>query len=364
MITERRSSTEDILFRVRAADPVAEHLLPDRTDAQIEVDLAKICGGALHETTPRPQPRARRPRQLLGAAAAVTLIAGGLIASPYGLDMGGSRDGSSLRVVRAGQSAEAAQLLEQAARVTPTDPPTRPGQYWEVTSKAVQHSPGSSQDPAEIAWSRVQRVDYYAVDGEQPTYVRQLTETREGGRWRKSPTILMRSESAPNGHRGSWDEPSVAFMADLPRETAPLRADLYAAVEGRGNSSDGEALNFIAAALRSELAPADLRASMFRVLATIPGVEVTSRIATIDGRQGVGFGRLETNNGMRREIIIDPATGTLIGDREVVPQDVTDDNGVHLPAGLVTWEQSATRRVVDSVPSEIRRSAQVATSNG
>jgi len=86
---------------------------------------------------------------------------------------------------------------------------------------------------------------------------------------------------------------------------------------GAGPSRDGEALVFIADTLRQGTAPADLRAALFRAVAMIPGVTVTEERAELDGSVGVAVGRFESKNGLRIELVFDPATGQLIGEREV-----------------------------------------------
>ena len=53
----------------------------------------------------------------------------------------------------------------------------------------------------------------------------------------------------------------------------------------------------------------------------IPGVTVTEGQANLDGRTGVAIGRLEEGPAKtRQELIIDPETGLLIGERSVLTQ--------------------------------------------
>lgn len=71
--------------------------------------------------------------------------------------------------------------------------------------------------------------------------------------------------------------------------------------------------------MQTGAAPADLRAALYRVVSTIPGVTVVDRSPDLDGRQGVALGLLDPW-GTRQDIIIDPANGTYIGTREVVAE--------------------------------------------
>jgi hypothetical protein len=89
-----------------------------------------------------------------------------------------------------------------------------------------------------------------------------------------------------------------------------------------------------------------MRAALYKAAAGIPGVTITDRAATLDGHTGVAFGRDE-GNGVRQEIIIDPSTGLLIGERQVLLKD-----GV-LPgvrAGESMGWTAVTTTVVNSAP--------------
>lgn len=79
------------------------------------------------------------------------------------------------------------------------------------------------------------------------------------------------------------------------------------------------------------MVPADLRAALYKAAALIPGVTVTDEQATLDGRKGIAIGRVETASHRRQDIIIDPKTGLLIGEREVL----TAPEG-SMPAGTAT----------------------------
>lgn len=68
--------------------------------------------------------------------------------------------------------------------------------------------------------------------------------------------------------------------------------------------------------LRSGLVPAAQRAALLNALSRIPGVTATENIKNLDGVAGVAIGRTEPlRAGERQEIIIDPTTGMVIGER-------------------------------------------------
>lgn len=66
----------------------------------------------------------------------------------------------------------------------------------------------------------------------------------------------------------------------------------------------------------------------------VPGVTITDEQATLDGRKGIAIDRLEEGlSKTRQEIIIEPTTGLLIGEREVLTQPLGT-----IPAGTaITW---------------------------
>jgi hypothetical protein len=68
--------------------------------------------------------------------------------------------------------------------------------------------------------------------------------------------------------------------------------------------------------LQSAALPADLRATLYRAMTLIPGVEITEELATVDGRKGTAIGLPMGSKGdIREDIVINPADGTLIGIR-------------------------------------------------
>jgi hypothetical protein len=153
----------------------------------------------------------------------------------------------------------------------------------------------------------------------------------------------------PGPVAASWQQPSPTGLASLPRDTAALRDRLYADSAGQGRSEDGEAFVYVADLLRSGVVPADLRAALYRVLATVPGVEITSSHAAIGSATGVGLGYYESTDGTRQEIVVDPSDGDLVGERSVAVK-VLDGIAAGTVIGTATW----TRTLVDEVPVSVR----------
>lgn len=134
---------------------------------------------------------------------------------------------------------------------------------------------------------------------------------------------------------GSWQSPNAEFMASLPRDPAALYDRLAADVGDRG---EAHMVIYVADVLRSGLVPADLRAALYRVLAKVPGLEITEQVANLDGAKGTAYGISE--NGIRHDVIVDPATGQFIGERQL-----TEKGFAGIPAGTVIGYTSVTTAV-------------------
>ncbi|MFC4951121.1 hypothetical protein [Pseudonocardia sp. GCM10023141] len=140
---------------------------------------------------------------------------------------------------------------------------------------------------------------------------------------------------------GSWQVPTPAFLAGLPRDPAQLLARLERDVPDniRGNA---ELLVYATDLLRTGLVPADLRSALYLALAHVGGVTVTAGAVNLDGRSGVALG-IDVRSS-RQEIIVDPATGAFIGEREVA---LRGDRSK--PAGTVLGYTSVRSGVVDQL---------------
>lgn len=259
---------------------------------------------------------------------------------------------------RGGADAAAADSLGRAAAaaITTSDPVVGPGQYLKVSTKAVYSVDGDlgvtlqSQDgemyiPADRdddwVWVRQPSAIVRAFGAESEQQVAQAGEAGRDPKATQAEVVRAAKGAFYNGQPLNFRQDS------LPRDPQQLLNYIYRTTTGQGPSPDGEALVFIADTLRTGVAPADLRAALYRAVAGIPGVTISDRAATLDGRTGVAFGRDEVN-GLRQEIIIDPNTGLLIGEREVVLR-----SGVYpgVPVGTVSGWTSVTTTVVDAAPA-------------
>lgn len=108
--------------------------------------------------------------------------------------------------------------------------------------------------------------------------------------------------------------------------TLPLDTDqLFQAIKQRAGSSgpgpDSEMFIVVGDLLRGMYAPPQLRASLFRVAALIPNVEITEGAVDPEGRRGVGTSlSYDDQNGsiMKVERIFDPETTQLLAETQTV----------------------------------------------
>lgn len=332
------------LARSRSRSLAAMHTASDAVAGTVGVaDL----GSAAHPSPANPAlsaRRARRTRVWLSSAAAAAVVA-----ALVGGDVVG------LAGWRGGATAQAAEVLNNAAQTTinTSDPVVGAGQYLKIRSTNVWSTAYAQADGTSHEWLDTEKSEMYVPADRNDEWVWQ----RSG----RTPTTFFSAESekfvreqnirpnpellrAPNG--AFYGGPGFApDMTGFPRDPYRLLNSIYKQTLGKGQSVDGEALVFIADLLRSGVVPADLRAALYKAAAMIPGVSITEGQANLDGRPGVAIGRTEEAGMMRQEIIIDPKTGQLIGERSVLTQPRGS-----MPAGTaVTWTAIETS-VSDTAP--------------
>lgn len=137
--------------------------------------------------------------------------------------------------------------------------------------------------------------------------------------------------------RGSWQAPSVAFFARLPRDPATLLEQLRADNTGSWFSPFAAAVT----ALRTGLVPAALRGALYRALTALPGVTVAERTLNVDGAECIAL--VHDAGRTRTELMIDPVSGQFAGERDTLRVD--SRSGLH--AGMVISTTAVRVDVVD-----------------
>ena len=322
----------------------------------------KLMQKAAEESARKPATvlHPHRPwRRALAASAAAAALVAALVA----VDVVVSDE-------RPGATAEAAEVLNDAAAatITSSDPVLAPGQYLKIKTTGVimMFERGPTNEAAHPWLASMDRQMYVPADrtGEWVWASEPSTPVQFFGEGSRQASERMAAERrafgmpmegevlrAPGGQWGGsdWyvlnDVSLNEVIKSAPRDPDELLKMIYEQTGGNHWNTEAEAFKAFANILRTGAVPADLRAVIYQAIALIPGVSLVDREATLDGRTGVSLGMKSSNNRARMEIIIDPASGHVIGEREV---QLREDKGV--PAGTVTAWTAITTSVVDSAP--------------
>ncbi|WP_394254356.1 hypothetical protein [Pseudoclavibacter helvolus] len=252
---------------------------------------------------------AARKRRLLPR---LTWAAAGLTAAMGGVFVAGS-------VGLGAQSAQASELLQTTAAQTAqyTDLVPGAGEYLLSSTHArwsTCGTTGTEETPGEpVCTPNDQFIDVYMPA--DPTGLWVLDRD-----WGNAPIPdgipegPIRAENAAfYGPTSSW---SLVDYSEIPLEGAATYEWIDSQYAGGSASRDEDNFVRIADILRTGLVPAPQRAALLDALALIPGVTSTENVANLDGVTGVAIGRNEPLRfGDRKEIIIDPSNGLVIGER-------------------------------------------------
>ncbi|HEU5471791.1 MAG TPA: CU044_5270 family protein [Actinophytocola sp.] len=262
---------------------------------------------------------------ILAAAAVTALVAGlGMVQMIISARPGPPPD--------PGQPGAAARALEAAAdRVVASAPVISPGQYRYGATQTWDRSdwPGPTRELSMRTESRTESWIPGDLAGEclLRIMVTGRYEWIVGTDEEALGTAMGRPEASNHEDRRpcpefreveNWWMPRPAWLAGLPRDPDQLEEVLP---EFNGGdlgtfepNREWRMLDHACVVLATGQVPADLRAALYRVLARLPGVQITDPAANLDGRSGVGYGLIRGD--VRRELIIEPGTGDLIGVRE------------------------------------------------
>jgi hypothetical protein len=117
---------------------------------------------------------------------------------------------------------------------------------------------------------------------------------------------------------------------------------LRSRVGDRGQSPDGEVFVEIADALREAPQTPRLRATLYRALALVPGVQLLGSVRDRLGREAVAVAFTE-HTGLRQELLFDPHTAEVLNERRVVVHPV---QGLRAAPGTAIEDIVYTRRAV------------------
>lgn len=241
------------------------------------------------------------------------------------------------------QSAHAAGVLRDVAAMTSTytDLQPAPGEYLLVSKRGQWQNSSNPADPSETSTYQ-QIIDVYVPGDPSEDWVLE----RDWGIAAPVPGQID-VEGAPDG--AFYGHPSGLLSEDetaaLPRDGRGLLDWVNSRYRGGSASRDEDNFSQIVDLLRIGLVPADLRAGLYDALALIPGVDASEQM-NLDGVEGTAIGRTEPlRAGLREEIIIDPTTGLVIGERTVATYAVFG-----FGANEVTGHTAISYNIVDSAP--------------
>lgn len=295
-----------------------------------------------------------------------TLIVGGAVAATVALgltkvDIGGHEVGAS---------PAAAAVLERAAKVTlrTANPVVGPGQYLRITlveqswgafydknvgktvGKTNSIDIGSDGKPVVFEARRTRQIwiphNHHAAwtvrDGSVP--IRNVSKDSAAyNRGEPTTTIDEKSWADKTNKRMYLKTYDPAWYAALPRDPEQLIARLTNEEDGDDTSPGQLFEEVFSEVLRSGVAPADIRAALFKALAARPEMKVVDDVANLDGHRGVAL----QYRGSHWQMLFDRATGQYIGERATSP-DYPNVPG--LDADKTTWLSTVRTEVVDSAP--------------
>lgn len=336
----------ELLRELRAGMPAAS---PERR-AAARAGLVARTGHAERQASARWL--WRRPKLALVAVAVAAL----LVALPVGIFGGGGK-----------VQPAAAEVLRATAEVAAEQEPVTPGrgQYLYTRSKdaylrAFAYSPacGRSCDASET-WSLL-------VPSERESWVSFDDSLR--GRVR---TVSGKPRFVSAGQRASWlaagsppisrpnrvEDSAVSGSgmpfdpAELPTDPAELREALEAREIPGVDGPPGEAETFVLIGdmLRETYLPSALRAAIFELTAELPGVELLGEVDDPVGRAGIGIAYTDERRGTTHELIFDPGTSALLGERDSLAR-TGEAYGFDAPLGTtIGYAAYLESKVVDSV---------------
>jgi hypothetical protein len=259
------------------------------------------------------------------------------------------------------------EVLRTAAAVAatqPAEPPPGPGQYFYTRSReaylsSVGFNPRCATHPCD-------REHPWEATREWSVLVPRIRQTwiaaNGAGRARAvaaKPEFLtpwQRKEwkAAGSPHLGSGGVEDFALSGQPFLDTSDLPTDpraLRKLIEARkirlvdGPPGEAETFTLIGDMLRNTYLPPAFRAALYRVVAELPEVELLGEVEDPVGRTGIGVAF--TKGSVTHELIFDPATSALLGEREVAARRIPD---LQVPAGTetgsVTYLES---KLVDSL---------------
>jgi hypothetical protein len=320
-----------------------------RADLAPAPPVARAAARARLLRAPAPRRRARGRRALI-ATAAVAAAAGATVAIVSGLDEGHV----------APVPATAAEVLRHAANTA--EQAGGPGvpdddQYFYVASEGTEMtSTFPTNDPADgfsYLYTKKREI-WLSVDRpgrltEAPTSSHRWLTPKDRSAWiaaGRPDTGDSRPSDASMPPIRRYIIGDEKFTTQQLRDYDPTPQELFdrlrSRIGDRGVSPDGEVFVEIADALREAPQTPRLRATLYRALALVPGVQLLGNVHDRLGRAAIGVAYPE-RNGLRQELLFDPQTAEVLNERQVVFRAA---KGLPAPVGTAIEDIVYTKRAV------------------
>lgn len=259
------------------------------------------------------------------------------------------------------------QVLRVAAAVAatqPAEPPPGPGQYFYTRSREAYLTtvgfnprcathPCDREHPWEATWEwsalmpRIRQTWIAANGAGRARVVSAKPEFLTPGQRR-----AWKAAGSPQLGSGQVEDFALSgqpFLdtSDLPTQPEALRKLIEARKIPLVDGPPGEAETFtlIGDMLRNTYLPPAFRAALYRVVAELPGVESLGEVEDPVGRTGIGVAF--TKGSVTHELIFDPETSALLGEREVAARRMPE---LQVPAGTETGSATYLEsKLVDSL---------------
>jgi hypothetical protein len=314
----------ELLFRLR---PEAED--PD------PVALAKhriaLLNRAINPGARKAARRGSMPRLAIGAVVAgitavglVVGLSGGHEVPDVSLPTGPGAMASSGSAPPAAAPATAAVVLLANAANAAANTPAGKGD-WAYTSSVSVYNDAGIRTIRRQTWEKIDGTDGLIREDRDG----KVNEMRTGDNSDKFPPSLR--------------HPTYRYLATLPTDPTALRNEIYAQAQNEVDDSgpngqklytvDQWAFQMIGELVQSAAPPA-LKAALYRVAATVPGVEYVNDTTDAAGRHGIGVAHSVNNGGDRTILIFDRTTYQVMGRAGEVHDGRTDSEAV-LATGLV-----------------------------
>lgn len=309
----------ELVRRIGAEVPEPDDMTRSRAFRRLQAAISPP------EEFARPSTHPRRRRWPVAVAAAVAILMA-LVWPILDVNQPGARVSA------------ASEFLDEMAKVAEIAPYEEPlqGSFVYTRSKSIRLAYGGTEA---IGWATVVPVTrelWVAEDGSgrlrevwgTPTF---LTE-RDREAWVAvgEPALegpFTSDEAFPEGALHYVD------LSDVPADPVELRSLLERRIIMGGPPGDSETFTIIGDLLRLASAPPDVRGALFHVAADLEAAELIGETTDGSGRPGIAVGYWEDD--VRHDLIFDPDTTQLLGERTVDLRGTIASWSVYFTSGVV-----------------------------